>query len=181
VDSIDAAALVPWVRWVTPEISPRRFDARFFLARAPAGQEPRVDGREATEGLWISPMAALGRWLDGDMQLAPATAGVEWAAPPAPMVDPVNEGLAIMRNVRSGIQSLSDALRERGMDPTTVFEEIAADFKTLDKLGIILDCDPRNVTQAGQLQGQAADDAKPAVAPVEDSNLRHALSVVPRR
>jgi 8-oxo-dGTP pyrophosphatase MutT (NUDIX family) len=74
MESIDAAALVPWVRWVTPEISPRRFDARFFLARAPAGQEPVVDGREATEGLWITPMAALGRWLDGDMQLAPATA-----------------------------------------------------------------------------------------------------------
>ena len=123
---------------------------------------------------WFTQAAAI-------MQLAPATAGVEWAAPPAPMVDPVNEGLAIMRNVRSGIQSLSDALRERGMDPTTVFEEIAADFKTLDKLGIILDCDPRNVTQAGQLQGQAAADAKPAAAPVEDSNLRHALSVVPRR
>ena len=74
MESIDAAALVPWVRWVTPEISPTRFDARFFLARAPAGQEPRVDGREATEGLWITPMAALERWLDGDMQLAPATA-----------------------------------------------------------------------------------------------------------
>jgi len=74
MQTIDAAALVPWVRWVTPEISPRRFDARFFLARAPAGQEARVDGREATEGLWITPMAALGRWLDGEMQLAPATA-----------------------------------------------------------------------------------------------------------
>jgi len=74
VEKIDAAALVPWVRWVTPEISPRRFDARFFLARAPEGQEARVDGREATEGLWITPMEALGRWLDDDMQFAPATA-----------------------------------------------------------------------------------------------------------
>jgi 8-oxo-dGTP pyrophosphatase MutT (NUDIX family) len=74
VAKIDAAALVPWVRWVTPEVSPRRFDARFFLARAPEGQEPRVDGREATEGLWITPMEALGRWLDEDMLLAPATA-----------------------------------------------------------------------------------------------------------
>ena len=74
VEKIDAAALVPWVRWVTPEISPRRFDARFFLARAPEGQEPRVDGVEATEGLWITPMEALGRWLDDDMQFAPATA-----------------------------------------------------------------------------------------------------------
>ena len=71
---LDPAALVSWVRWITPEISPRRFDARFFLARAPEGQEPRVDGVEATEGLWITPMEALGRWLDEDMQLAPATA-----------------------------------------------------------------------------------------------------------
>jgi 8-oxo-dGTP pyrophosphatase MutT (NUDIX family) len=71
---IDPATLVSWVRWITPEISPRRFDARFFLARAPEGQEPRVDGHEAVEGLWISPMEALGRWLDNGMQLAPATA-----------------------------------------------------------------------------------------------------------
>ena len=74
VERIDGAALVPWVRWVTPEISPKRFDARFFLARAPEGQEPQVDGREATEGLWIAPQEALQRWEDGAMQLAPATA-----------------------------------------------------------------------------------------------------------
>jgi 8-oxo-dGTP pyrophosphatase MutT (NUDIX family) len=74
VESIDVSALVPWVRWVTPDISPRRFDARFFLARAPEGQEPRVDGREAVEGLWIGPHKALELWEAGGMQLAPATA-----------------------------------------------------------------------------------------------------------
>lgn len=74
VESIDAEALVPWVRWVTPEIAPKRFDARFFLARAPKGQTPSVDGREAVEGLWISPQEALGRWEEGTMQLVPATA-----------------------------------------------------------------------------------------------------------
>jgi 8-oxo-dGTP pyrophosphatase MutT (NUDIX family) len=74
IGQLDAAALVPWVRWVTPEVSPKRFDARFFLARAPTGQEPRVDGREATEGVWISPRQALKRWEQGHMQLAPATA-----------------------------------------------------------------------------------------------------------
>jgi 8-oxo-dGTP pyrophosphatase MutT (NUDIX family) len=74
IESIDAAALVPWLRWVTPEIVPKRFDARFFLARAPEGQEPEVDGREATEGLWVAPQEALGRWEEGDMLLAPATA-----------------------------------------------------------------------------------------------------------
>ena len=55
-------------------MSPKRFDARFFLARAPEGQEPAVDGYEATEGLWIAPREALGRWEEGSMQLAPATA-----------------------------------------------------------------------------------------------------------
>ncbi len=72
--TLDPAALVPWVRWITPEISPKRFDARFFLARAPEGQEPRVDGREAVEGLWIAPAEAMLRWEAGSMQLAPATA-----------------------------------------------------------------------------------------------------------
>lgn len=71
---LDAAGLVPWVRWVTPVISPKRFDARFFLARAPEGQDPQVDGREAVEGLWIAPAEALALWASGDMQLAPATA-----------------------------------------------------------------------------------------------------------
>lgn len=74
VDRLDVKALVPWVRWVTPEVSPKRFDARFFLARAPEGQEPRVDGREATEGVWIAPGEALQRWEEGSMLLAPATA-----------------------------------------------------------------------------------------------------------
>ena len=71
---LDPGALVPWVRWITPEVSPKRFDARFFLARAPEGQEPKVDGHEATEGLWITPAAALQSWEEGGMQLAPATA-----------------------------------------------------------------------------------------------------------
>ena len=108
---------------------------------------------------------------------------VEWSAPPAPMVDPVNEGLAIQRNVRSGIQSLSDALRERGMDPKAVFAEMADDNKELDRLGIILDSDPRQMTQAGQLQGKAAVTAKAEPPPqVEEDETRKIAAVVwPRR
>jgi len=71
---LDPASLVLWVRWITPEISPKRFDARFYLARAPEGQEPRVDGYEATEGLWTTPAEALERWMRGDILLPPATA-----------------------------------------------------------------------------------------------------------
>jgi 8-oxo-dGTP pyrophosphatase MutT (NUDIX family) len=74
VAQLDAEALVPWVRWVTPEGSPKRFDARFFLSRAPEGQEACVDGCEATEGLWIAPAEALARWRRGEILFAPATA-----------------------------------------------------------------------------------------------------------
>jgi len=84
----------------------------------------------------------------------------EWTAPPAPMIDPANEGLAYQRNIRTGLQSLSEVLRERGMDPGAVLAEIAADNKLLDKLGIILDSDPRNTTQGGnprQFVNAAAD------------------------
>lgn len=80
----------------------------------------------------------------------------EWSAPPMPMVEPDKEGLAIQRNVRAGIQTLSDAIRERGYDPDDFLAEIAEDNKKLDALGIKLDSDPRYLTQAGQLQGSAA-------------------------
>jgi capsid protein len=73
----------------------------------------------------------------------------EWTAPPPPLVDPVNEGLAYQRNIRTGIMSLSEALRERGYDPRMVLDEIAADNALLDKLGLILDSDARNTTQSG--------------------------------
>jgi lambda family phage portal protein len=93
--------------------------------------------------------------------------GVKWTCPPAPMIDPAQEGLAYQRNIRTGIQTLSDAIRERGEDPEEVFDEMASDAKILDRLGLILDSDARNTTQGGQLQGAAAAKTAPApVAPV---------------
>jgi capsid protein len=74
------------------------------------------------------------------------------------MIDPTAEGLAYQHNVRSGIMSLSEALRERGYNPKTVLAELASDFKELDRLGLILDSDPRNMTQAGQFQSQPKEE-----------------------
>jgi lambda family phage portal protein len=81
-----------------------------------------------------------------------------WSAPPPPMVDPDKEGLAAQRLVRSGLSSLSEILRERGLDPAEVFAEIAADNAALDRLGLVLDSDPRKMTQAGQAQQVKVDD-----------------------
>ncbi|MDA7569212.1 NUDIX hydrolase [Emcibacteraceae bacterium] len=48
--------IVPFARWVTPRIYPKRFDTRFFLARAPMGQVATPDGTEAVELKWVSPL-----------------------------------------------------------------------------------------------------------------------------
>ena len=45
--------------WVTPVTRPRRYDTRFFVARALAGQPARADGIETTEHVWVTADAAL--------------------------------------------------------------------------------------------------------------------------
>ena len=42
-----ADLLRPWAHWITPELEPRRFDTKFFVAALPAGQVPRDVGGEA--------------------------------------------------------------------------------------------------------------------------------------
>ena len=70
---LDTSLLAPWTRWVTPAVSPKRFDARFFLAAAPAEQLARHDDYETTESVWIEPLEALEHVQRGEMMIAPAT------------------------------------------------------------------------------------------------------------
>jgi 8-oxo-dGTP pyrophosphatase MutT (NUDIX family) len=51
--------LVLLTRWVTPAALRRRYDARFYLARLPAGQAVRVQTEEVSDWLWITPERAL--------------------------------------------------------------------------------------------------------------------------
>jgi 8-oxo-dGTP pyrophosphatase MutT (NUDIX family) len=55
----DPGALVKFSRWITPPEVKIRFDTHFFLAPAPPGQEPRVDGDECVDLGWFAPRAAL--------------------------------------------------------------------------------------------------------------------------
>jgi 8-oxo-dGTP pyrophosphatase MutT (NUDIX family) len=59
--------------WITPVGSPRRFDARFFIARAPEAQEPLHDEHETVESLWVSPHEALDRYRSGTLDMFPPT------------------------------------------------------------------------------------------------------------
>jgi 8-oxo-dGTP pyrophosphatase MutT (NUDIX family) len=70
VGGVDAAALVSYSRWITPEALAIRFDTRFFLGRAPAGVRARCDGRECVALRWDAPRAVLVAHRRGDLALA---------------------------------------------------------------------------------------------------------------
>ena len=69
VAELDLAALVPYSRWITPEAIQTRFDTHFFVARAPPGAEPRVDGKECVDLRWTTPAAALAAYAAGELAL----------------------------------------------------------------------------------------------------------------
>jgi 8-oxo-dGTP pyrophosphatase MutT (NUDIX family) len=68
-----ADLLRAWAHWVTPEIEPRRFDTRFFVAALPAGQRTRDVGGEADRVEWLAPRDALDRHERGEIALMPPT------------------------------------------------------------------------------------------------------------
>ena len=65
----DAAALVPWSRWITPVGGPRRYDTVFFVVRLPEGQEPERMSSEAASHGWASPGALLAEFRSGTVNL----------------------------------------------------------------------------------------------------------------
>jgi glyoxylase-like metal-dependent hydrolase (beta-lactamase superfamily II)/8-oxo-dGTP pyrophosphatase MutT (NUDIX family) len=57
--TLDLSGLVYCAHWLTPPGTPKRFDTRFFMAHAPAGQVAQADLGEAVELMWLTPQAAL--------------------------------------------------------------------------------------------------------------------------
>src|SRR6185312_9484171 len=49
---IDAAAIQPWSRWVTPRGEVRRYDTRFFVAELPGGAQPQDVTTESSSAGW---------------------------------------------------------------------------------------------------------------------------------
>lgn len=73
--------LVPFTRWITPEVIATRFDAWFFLALAPPHTPPRPDGVETTEAGWFEPAAALEAQEAGELVLSfPTQTQLRWLA-----------------------------------------------------------------------------------------------------
>lgn len=83
---------------------------------------------------------------------------VEWAPPKFESVNPKQDAETDQLEVRSGFASRSQMIAKRGYDPREIEEEIANDNAEADRLGLILDSDPRKVTRQGMSQERASGD-----------------------
>ncbi|WP_392507961.1 NUDIX domain-containing protein [Naumannella halotolerans] len=70
---LDPERLVPWARWITPAIEPRRYDTWFYLAVVPSGTHLRDVSGEADDAFWITPAEALARSEARTLALMPPT------------------------------------------------------------------------------------------------------------
>jgi 8-oxo-dGTP pyrophosphatase MutT (NUDIX family) len=59
--------------WVTPMGAPRRFTARFFLTRPPAGQSVSHDETETIDWAWVAPADMLARHSRGELTMMSPT------------------------------------------------------------------------------------------------------------
>jgi 8-oxo-dGTP pyrophosphatase MutT (NUDIX family) len=68
-----ADLLRPWANWITPVGEGRRYDTRFFVAAAPAGQIADGETSEAAAVTWQTPAQAITDWIEGRTMLLPPT------------------------------------------------------------------------------------------------------------
>jgi capsid protein len=74
---------------------------------------------------------------------------ISWAPPAMQMTDPQREVDAMVRAIRAGLMSTEMAVASLGYDLAEVDAQIASGNTSTDAAGIVLDSDPRRVTQQG--------------------------------
>lgn len=83
--------------WITPRGEVRRFDTRFFVARAPQAQEPLHDDHETIDSVWIRPVDALARCATGELGMLPPTlANLQFLEPHATADDVMAAAAAVV-------------------------------------------------------------------------------------
>jgi lambda family phage portal protein len=92
-------------------------------------------------------------WFKEAAQLAgipgATDATICWTVPRKMLVDPAREIPATIKEVRAGLTSPQEAIRELGNDPDHILDEWEEFAAELDKRALVLDLDPRRVAPAG--------------------------------
>ena len=125
-DLLDGAELEPAYdyivylsHWITPIAEPRRYDTRFFLAHLPEERQVRIDAREMTDAIWVTPADALTRFRNGEL----------------PMVFPTVKTLELLHPYETTEQALN---AWRGRPITAIMPRLV---RKDDGVGIVIDED----------------------------------------
>jgi 8-oxo-dGTP pyrophosphatase MutT (NUDIX family) len=70
------AELHPWAHWNTPEIEPRRYDTKFFVATMPSDQQASDISGETDHAEWSTPAEALAAERGGLVRMLPPTMSI---------------------------------------------------------------------------------------------------------
>ena len=68
----------------------------------------------------------------------------QWTPPRREMIQPKEEIEALVMQVRAGLKSWQEAVRELGLNPETVLSELQKEQKNFDSAGLILTVDARH-------------------------------------
>ncbi len=105
---------------------------------------------------WLRLAVAAGALPEGDYS------NLRWIAPQVEMLDPAAETRNLVQRNRAGYISRSEIVSRDGWDVEEIDVEIAQDNARADKLKLVLDSDPRKVTQQGQEQKQPNNETPAA-------------------
>jgi 8-oxo-dGTP pyrophosphatase MutT (NUDIX family) len=106
---LDTTEVAYLSNWVTPAISPLRFDTRFFVALVGFATEAVPHPTEMLDAVWVTPLDALTRHRDG-----------EW-----PMILPTIKHLEVLASSRNAVELVDHIRRSEvvAVHPRPVREE----------------------------------------------------------
>lgn len=99
--------------WITPEVAPRRFDTRFFVARMPDHQATAAHALETAGAHWIAPRDALEAHRRGVWRMISPTIITLQSIADSDSVD----GIWSSIQAEEHLPPLTDELRNQGMHP----------------------------------------------------------------
>jgi lambda family phage portal protein len=102
--------------------------------------------------------------LSGVLDGSPEDYEVRWIAPPLEMLDAQAEVQAVVKKVRAGFLSRTEAVAQTGLDAEALEVEMAAEQRRADALELVFDSDARQTTQQGQEQPSLGVEQQPVAA-----------------
>jgi 8-oxo-dGTP pyrophosphatase MutT (NUDIX family) len=157
---LDAGALHPWARWVTPAVETRRYDTWFFVATLPEGVEAQAVSSEADVAGWVVVQDMLDANERGENRLLPPTIAMLRA-----LIEGGTVAKVIAEAPNRSLEPIHPEVR-RGADGKNVVTAAGVVFGGQDSpTGAVIPADTTSPLSAVVAEAAVADDAAAVEGP----------------